>query len=63
MLREGTILTIYLDPKTEVAPEGRARIVRYIGSGYDAVMMGRYEVEFIDEPGATYERQIKDGEQ
>lgn len=62
-MKKGDIVTIYEDPITEKKPEGRARIIcKFISDlgEVEGFTLARYEVEFLNEPGRTFERTIKE---
>ncbi len=55
-MRAGQAVTIYEDPLTEMAPEGKAKLVRLVDSfGY----LEGWMVEFAEEPGTTYFRSVR----
>jgi len=63
-VKKGDIVTIYEDPWTEQKPEGEARIIRNLSGickfEYEGFRFTNYEVEFLNEPGRTFERTIKE---
>lgn len=60
MLISGDKVTIYQNPVTQEDEEGKAILIRRIRPGVgDGLSI--WLVEFMDEPGTTYQRTVKEG--
>ena len=59
-MKEGDIVNVYEDPRTQEQLEGEACLIHKLGDygRYDGCMVERWEVEFREEPGETFERLI-----
>ncbi len=59
-MKRGQKVTIYQDPITRQRPEGKAKLIGRVSEigVYEGHPVVRWQVEFADEPGVSYERTV-----